>query len=79
MRKALTMTLAIIIEASLFVLADLITKRRKRNGDFDGLDCDHSGYLAADLRAQSIGADHSSHAWRGLIRVPKHGRSKSYD
>jgi hypothetical protein len=77
MRKALTMSLAIIIEASLFVLADLITRRGRRNGDFDGLDRAHFGRLADDLRAQSIGADHSSHVWRGVIRVPKHGRSKS--
>ncbi len=77
MRKALTLSLAIIIEASLFVLADLITRRRRRNGNSDGLDRAHFGRLAADLRAQPIGADHSSHAWRGLIRVPKHGRSKS--
>ena len=77
MRKALTMSLAIIIEASLFVLADLISRRRRRNGKSDGLHRGHSGCLAADLRAQSIGADHPRHAWRGLIRVPKHGRSKS--
>ena len=77
MRKALTMSLAIIIEASLFVLADLITRRRWRNGNFDGLDRVHFGRPADDLRAQPIGAAHSSHAWRRLIRVPKHGRSKS--
>ncbi len=77
MRKVLTMGLVIIIEASLFVLADLITRRGRRNGNFDGLDRARSGGFAPDLRAQSIGADHSSHAWRGLIRVPRHGRSKS--
>ena len=77
MRKALTMSLVILIEASLYVLADLITMRRRRNGNSNGLDRAHSGRLAADLRAQSIGATHSSHAWRGLIHVPKHGRSKS--
>ncbi len=76
MRKALTMGLAIIIEASLFVLADLITRRGRRNGNFDGLDRAHFGRPAHDLLDQPIGAHHSSHAWRGVIRVPKHGRSK---
>ena len=77
MRKALTMSLAIIIEASLFVLADLITRRRTRDGNSVGLDRARSGGFAPDLHDQPIGANHSSHAWRGLIRVPKHGRSKS--
>ncbi len=76
MRKALKMTLAIIIEASLFVLAELITRRRERNGNSDGLDRVHSGCLAADLRAQPFGGAHSVHAWRELIRGPNHGRSK---
>ncbi len=76
MRRALTMTLAIIIEASLFVLADLITRRRRRDGNFEGLDRTHFGRPAGALLDQPIGADHSRHAWRGLIRVPRHGRSK---
>ncbi len=77
MRKALTMSLAIIIEASLFVLADLITKRRRRNGKSVGLDRAHFGCLATDLGAQPIGAAHSVHVRRGVRRVPWHGRSKS--
>ncbi len=77
MRKALAMSLAIIIEASLFVLADLIKRRRSRNGNSNGLARAHFGRPADDLRAQPIGDAHSSHVWRGLIRVPKHGRSKS--
>ncbi len=75
MRKALTMGLAIIIEASLFVLADLITRRRRRNGNSDGLHHGYSGGPAVALRYP--GAAHSVHAWRGLIRVPRHGRSIS--
>jgi hypothetical protein len=75
MRKALTMSLAIIIEASLYVLADLITKRRRRNGNIHGLHRGHSGGDAVALRYP--GAAHSSHAWRSVIRVPKHGRYKS--
>ncbi len=75
MRKALTMSLAIIIEASLFVLADLITRRRMRNGNFHGL---HRGYSGGDAVALRYpGAGHSLHARRGVIRVPKHGRPKS--
>ena len=75
MRKALTMSLAIILEASLFVLADLITKRSKRNGNFHGL---HRGYPRGDAVALRYpGAAHSVHAWRLLIRVPKPGRPKS--
>ena len=77
MRKALTMSLAIMIEASLYVLAELITKRRRRDGNSVGLDLAHFGRPAADLRAQPFGAYHSRHAWRGVIRIPKHGRSKS--
>ncbi len=75
MRKALTMSLAIIIEASLYVLAELITKRSKRNGNFHGL---HRGYSGGDAVALRYpGAANSVHAWRGLIHEPKHGRSKS--
>ncbi len=75
MRKALTMSLAIIVEASLHVLADLIMKRSKRNGNFHGPHRGHSGGDAVALRYP--GAAHSVHAWRGVIGVPKHGRSKS--
>ncbi len=75
MRKALTMSLAIIIEASLFVLAELITRRRWRNGNSDGLHSGHSGGDAVALRYP--GAANSVHAWRGVIRGPKHRRSKS--
>jgi len=77
MRKALKMSLAIIIEASLFVLVDLITRGRRRNGNSNGLDRAHFGRPADGLLDEPFGAAYSSHAWRGLIRVPKHGRSKS--
>ena len=77
MRKALTMSLAIIIEASLFVLADLITRRRRRNGNSNGLDRGHSGCLAAELRAQPIGAAHSLHPWRGMRHAHRHRPSIS--
>ncbi len=72
MRKALTMGLAIIMEASLYVLAELITRRRDRNGSLSGL---HRGDFG---RPDGLrGVAHSVHAWRGVIRVPKYGRSKS--
>ncbi|MGO9566596.1 MAG: hypothetical protein ACLP5H_03545 [Desulfomonilaceae bacterium] len=75
MRKFLAKGLVIIIEAGLLVLADLIMKRSKRNGNFPGLHRGYSGGDAVALRYPR--AAHSSHAWRGLIRVPKRGRSKS--
>jgi hypothetical protein len=74
MRKALTLSLAIIIEASLFVLADLITRRGNRNGNFHGL---HRGYSRDDAVALRYpGAAHSVHAWRGMRHVHRRGRSK---
>ncbi len=66
------MSLAIIIEASLFVLADLITRRRRRNGNSNGL---HHGYSGGDAVALRYpGAARSLHSWRGVRRVRKHGR-----
>ena len=73
MRKALTMSLAIIVEASLHVLADLIMKRSKRNGNFHGL---HRGYSGADAVALRYpGAGRPLHSWRGVR--DKHGRRRS--
>ena len=73
MRKLLAKGLVIIIDAGLLVLADLIMKRSKRNGNFHGLHRGRCGRPADDLR----GSGHSLHPWPGLIRVPKHGHSKS--
>jgi len=69
MRKALTMSLAIIIEASLFVLADLIARRRRRNGSFTGL---HRGFFGRfdGLR----GADQSLHSWGDMRRARTYRR-----
>ncbi len=75
MRKLLAKGLVIIIDAGLLVLADLIMKGSKRNGNFHGLHRGCSGGDAVALRYPR--ATHSRHAWRGLRRVPRHGRSKS--
>ena len=56
MRKLLARGLVIIIEASLFMLADLITKRRKGNGL-------HRGRPDDNLRCHPIGAGYSQHSW----------------
>ncbi len=70
MRKALTMALAIIIEASLFMLAELIMKGSKRNGSLSGL---HRGDFG---RPDGLrGASHSLHAWRGVR--DEYGRRRS--
>jgi hypothetical protein len=68
MRRALAKGLVIIVEASLFVLAELIRKRRKRNGNSAGLHRAHCGRL---------GAGHSNHSWHLVRREHKHGRSIS--
>ncbi len=69
MRKLLARGLVIVIEVSLYALAELIMKRSKTNGNYHGL---HRGYFG---RSDGIrGAGHSLHAWR-LVR-PAHGRRR---
>jgi hypothetical protein len=63
MRKALARGLVIIIEASLFVLAELIMKRSKRNESFSGLHRVHCG---------RPGAGHASHSWQLVRREHRH-------
>jgi hypothetical protein len=67
MRKLLAKGLVIIIEASLFMLAELITKRREGNG----LHRDRWSRTAPSLR----GAGHSGNSW--LVRSHRRRRSIS--
>ena len=70
MRKLFAKGLIIIIDAALLVLADLIMKGSKRNGNFHGLHRDHRGRAADDLR----GAGHSLHIRRAMRHVHRRGR-----
>ncbi|MGB6064449.1 MAG: hypothetical protein WBG50_06550 [Desulfomonilaceae bacterium] len=66
MRKLFAKGLVIIIDAALLVLADLIMKGSKRNGNFHGLHRDHRGRPA--------GAGHSLHIRRAMRHVHRRGR-----
>ena len=69
MRKLLAKGLIIVIEASLFVLAELIVKKSKRNGDFRG---PYRGYFGRPDALRRAG--HSLHSWRGMRRGHTYGR-----
>ena len=69
MKRLLARSLAIIIEASLFVLADVIMTRSKNNGNFHGL---HRGYFGRSHGLRGVG--HSLHAWRDMSHRRRHGR-----
>ncbi len=77
MRKILTKSLLVIIEAGLEVLAERIKERRSKNGNRDGLDHLRDGDDDYDLRDRSAASPYSLGNWQALKR--KRGRSISWE
>ncbi len=81
MRRVLAKSLLVIFEAVIDEIAERINKRRRRNGNSDGLDRVRAGGSADDLRDQSAPRNPLVACGRGIRRwrerpIFKKGRLK---